>query len=325
MSSFERGVIVVAALFALCVNVSAAQPWHTLGRPVSEIELSSWDIDVRPDGTGLPPGSGSVADGQIVYDEQCASCHGFFGESNDYIALTGGIGSLTGNSPQRTVGSKLDYATTLWDYINRAMPFPRAKTLTPDQVYAVTAYVLNLNEIVPADAVLDAKSLPAVRMPNRDGYTREHGFMSVDGKPDVHNTACMSDCAPAEMVVASSLPAGFAQEMYGDIATHFRSFAHAVPAATATATATPSSGETLAQTHGCLACHAVAQVRIGPAFNAVAQRYADKADALASLTAKVRGGGAGNWGSVAMPAQAAIGDADLAEVLRWVLASAGAR
>jgi len=106
------------------------------------------------------------------------------------------------------------------------------------------------------------------------------------------------------------------------IATHFRNFARAVPAA---ATAAPSRGETLAQTHGCLACHAVAQVRIGPAFNAVAQRYADKADALASLTAKVRGGGAGNWGSVAMPAQAAIGDADLAEVLRWVLASASAR
>lgn len=322
MSRFECGMTVLVALLALCANVSAAQPWHTLGRPVSDIELSSWDIDVRPDGAGLPPGSGSVADGQIVYDEQCASCHGFFGESNDYIALTGGIGSLTGNSPQRTVGSKLDYATTLWDYINRAMPFPRAKTLTPDQVYAVTAYVLNLNEIVPADAVLDAKSLPAVVMPNRDGFTREHGFKSVDGKPDVHNTTCMDDCAPAEMVVASSLPAGFAQEMYGDIASHFRNFQRAAPAAVAAA---PNSGETLAQTHGCLACHAVAQVRVGPAFNAVAQRYADKADALASLTAKVRGGGAGNWGSVAMPAQAAIGDADLAEVLRWVLASASAR
>lgn len=321
MSRFERGML-VAALLGLCINVSAAQPWHALGRPVSAAELASWDIDVRPDGMGLPPGSGSVADGQLVYDEQCASCHGIFGESNDYIALTGGIGTLASNSPQRTVGSKLDYATTLWDYINRAMPFPRSKTLTPDQVYAVTAYVLYLDDILPADAVMDAKSLPAVRMPNHDGFTREHGFGTVDGEPDVQNTACMQDCSPAEVAVTSSLPAAFVHEMYGDLSTHFRNFSRGAPVAVAGA---PASGEALAQTHGCLACHAVAQGRVGPAFSAVAQRYAGKSDAFATLTAKVRTGGAGNWGSVAMPAQSAIGDGDLAEVLRWILAGAGAR
>lgn len=307
-----------AALLAVSAAPHAAQPWHALGKAVSVEQLASWDIDVRPDGAGLPPGAGSVADGQTVYDEQCASCHGFFGESNDYIALTGGIGSLASNAPQRTVGSKLDHATTLWDYINRAMPFPRAKTLTADQVYAVTAYVLHLNEILPADAVLDAKSLPQVKMPNREGFTREHGFMSVDGKPDVHNSACMKDCVAGEVSVTSSLPDGFAREMYGDLAQHFRDFNRAPPSVAAA----PAGGEALAQTHGCLACHALDQTRVGPAFRAVATRYAGKVDALAALTAKLRAGGAGNWGSVAMPAQTAIAASDLEQLLRWVLGSA---
>lgn len=320
MSRCERPLI-FAALLAVSAALPAAQPWHSLGRAVSAEELASWDIDVRPDGAGLPPGAGSVADGQVIYDEQCASCHGFFGESNDYIALTGGIGTLASNSPQRTVGSKLDYATTLWDYINRAMPFPRAKTLTPDQVYAVTAYVLNLNEIVPADAVLDAKTLPQVKMPNREGFTLEHGFMSVDGKPDVHNSACMKDCIAGEVSVKSSLPDGFAKQMYGDLDQHFRNFKRAAPVTGAT----PAAGEALAQTHGCLACHALDQARVGPAFRAVASRYAGQDDALARLTAKVRAGGAGNWGSVAMPAQTVIAATDLEQLLRWVLDSAAAK
>ena len=319
MSRCERALLFVALLVA-SMALHAAQPWHALGKPVSSAELASWDIDVRPDGTGLPPGSGSVADGQTVYDEQCASCHGFFGESNDYIALTGGIGSLASNAPQRTVGSKLDYATTLWDYINRAMPFPRAKTLTADQVYAVTAYVLHLNEILPADAVLDAKSLPQVKMPNREGFTREHGFMTVDGKPDVHNSACMKDCVTGEVVVKSSLPDGFAKEMYGDLARHFRDFKRVAPVAVNAA----AGGEALAQTHGCLACHALDQARVGPAFRAVAKRYAGKDNALTTLTAKLRAGGAGNWGSVAMPAQSTIAASDLDQLLRWVLNSAAA-
>ncbi|MGE0861850.1 MAG: c-type cytochrome [Gammaproteobacteria bacterium] len=322
MSRSER--LLLALLFVTTSAAAhAAQPWHELGRPLVDGEIASWDIDVRPDGQGLPTGSGSVADGQAIYDEQCASCHGFFGESNDYLALTGGVGSLASNAPQRTVGSKLDYATTLWDYINRAMPFPRAKTLTPDQVYAVTAYVLHLNEILPADAVLDARSLPQVKMPNRDGFTQAHGFMRVDGKPDVHNTACMQDCIVGEVKVTSSLPDGFVAQMYGSLAPHFRRFDGAAPVAAAAPAQAP--GAALAQAQGCLACHAVAEARVGPAFRAVAERYAGRADALATLTTKVRAGGAGNWGSVMMPAQAGIADADLTTVLRWVLTGAGAQ
>lgn len=312
-------LLAVGALWLASVSAAAATPWHPLGRTVTAAEVASWDIDVRPDGIGLPPGSGSVADGQAIYDTQCASCHGTFGESTDYIALTGGIGTLASESPERTVGSKLNYATTLWDYINRAMPFNNSKTLTADEVYAITAYVLNLNEIVPADAVLDAKSLPQVVMPNREGFTRAHGFATVDGEPDVKNIACMEDCTPTTVAVISELPPDFTAQMYGDIRAHFRQFEvrnAVIP--TPTSPATPDELE-LAQAHGCLACHGLDKARVGPALVDIGPRYAQDAAAARTLAAKVRLGGSGVWGSAMMPPQSQIPDADLARVLAWIL------
>jgi len=175
------------------------------GRPATPTEIAGWDIDVRPDGTGLPDGSGSVAAGQAIYDDKCASCHGTFGESNSSMQIAGGVGTLGSDQPMRTTGSKLNFAATLWDYINRAMPFDAPKTLMPDEVYALTAYVLNLSDILPADARLDRRSLPLVVMPNRDGMTTAHGFMRRDGKPDTRNVACMKDCA-TNVHVTSELP-----------------------------------------------------------------------------------------------------------------------
>jgi S-disulfanyl-L-cysteine oxidoreductase SoxD len=195
--------------FAASTSATAAQKFG-FGQPATPEEIAGWDIDVRPDGTGLPSGRGSVAAGQKTYDDKCADCHGTFGESNSYMQIAGGVGTLGSDQPLRTTGSKLNYATTLWDYINRAMPFAAPKTLTPDEVYALTAYVLNLNDILPADAVLDQRSLPLVIMPNRDGMTTAHGFMRLEGKPDTGNVACMKNCA-AEVRVTSEMP-GHARE-----------------------------------------------------------------------------------------------------------------
>ncbi len=216
----------LAANAALCLMAGASaaaagDPLARFGTAATPAQIAAWNIDVRADGDGLPSGHGSVEEGQVIYDQKCAVCHGTFGDSGDYIQLAGGVGSLRGPSPVRTVGSLLAHATTLWDYINRAMPFPNSKTLAPDEVYALTAYVLNLNDIVPAGTTLDQNSLPLVQMPNRDGYTTDHGFMSIHGKPDVNNRACMHDCA-GEVKISSQLPDGFAQQNYGDLSLQFR-------------------------------------------------------------------------------------------------------
>jgi mono/diheme cytochrome c family protein len=151
---------------------------YGLGRPASAEQIAGWDIDVRADGGGLPPGRGSVSDGQAVYASNCSGCHGRSGEGGYADALVGGEGTLATAKPVRTVGSYWPFATTLFDYVRRAMPYNAPQSLTADQTYAVVAYVLFLNQIVPANTVLDAKTLPAVRMPNRNGFT------SPDPRPD---------------------------------------------------------------------------------------------------------------------------------------------
>ena len=134
-------------------------------------DIAPWDITIGPDGAGLPPGRGTVAQGEAVYAAKCQSCHGEKGAGRPNDRLVGGKGSLAPNQAAvKTVGSYWPYATTLFDYIRRAMPFQDAKSLTDDEVYSVSAYILNLNEIIGKDDVLDAQSLPKVRMPNRDGF-----------------------------------------------------------------------------------------------------------------------------------------------------------
>src|SRR6187401_831761 len=123
----------VALAASACAAQAKAAGKFGLGKPATPAEIAGWDIDVRPDGTGLPKGRGSVAEGQAIYDDKCASCHGTFGESNSYLQLAGGVGSLASDQPIRTTGSKLNYATTLWDYINRAMPFNAPQTLKADE------------------------------------------------------------------------------------------------------------------------------------------------------------------------------------------------
>ena len=160
---------------AICAATLAAAPALAqapqFGQPIAPADLAPWDISIGPDGVGLPPGRGTAAQGEAVYVARCQSCHGERGVGRPNDALVGGIGSLApGSAPVKTVGSYWPYATTLFDYVRRAMPFQESQSLTSDELYAVSAYILNLNGIIERDDALDAQSLPKVRMPNRDGF-----------------------------------------------------------------------------------------------------------------------------------------------------------
>jgi cytochrome c len=170
----------VGALFAVAGASSAAGqlPTYGIGRAPTAEEVTAWDLTIPPDGQGLPPGSGTAVLGKPIYGERCASCHGEKGEDPKYSRLVGGHGSLVTAQPVRTIGSFWQFATTLWSYIRRAQPFDEPGSLTADQVYAVTAYLLYLNGIVGDNDALDARSLPQVKMPNRDGFV-------PDPRPDV--------------------------------------------------------------------------------------------------------------------------------------------
>ena len=170
----------LALAMALCAWASAVVHSQTygLGRTLSADDIRKYDAIIPPSGAGRPAGSGTAEKGQAIYAAQCARCHGATGREGPEDVLVGGIGSLATAKPEKTVGSYWPYATTLWDYVNRAMPFDRPGVLSPDDVYAVTAYVLQLNGIVTPTEVIDASSLPKIRMPNRDGFF-------PDDRPDV--------------------------------------------------------------------------------------------------------------------------------------------
>lgn len=180
-----RNLAVGVVMFASTLPVAAQT--YGLGTSASAREISGWDIDVLPDGTGLPPGRGTVAQGKAVYESTCAACHGMKGEGKPADRLVGGVGSMATAKRIRTVGSYWPYAPTVFDYVRRAMPYTNPQSLSADQVYAVTAYLLHLNGIVAADAVMDAETLPKIRMPNRDGFI-------ADGRPDTANVRCRHDC-----------------------------------------------------------------------------------------------------------------------------------
>ena len=318
-------------LTLIATGAVASASDHGLGTAATAEQIAGWDIDVRPDGQGLPDGQGSVDEGETIYEAQCASCHGTFGESNEYIAVSGGIGSLATSQPVRTVGSKLNFAPTLFDYINRAMPFPNSKSLTPAQVYAVVAYVLNLNEVVPSEFVANRESLVAVKMPNRDGFVEFPGLMSVHGKPDTNNTACMKNCEKT-VEPSGELPPGFIAGMYGDIDDNFRGLASmneqappatALPSEIGAAPTAIAPASTLLKKYGCVACHGIDKNIVGPSFRSIGARYQNDHDnALTSLEKKIRNGGSGVWGSVPMPPQSSPSDAELSSLVDWILSGA---
>jgi len=196
---------VAAVLLIAGATIADAGQRYGFGQPATQTQIAGWNIDVNGlTGAGLPPGHGSVAQGQQIFEARCAVCHGDFGEgAGRYPVLAGGQGTLTAERPLKTVGSYWPYAPTLYDYVRRAMPFPAPQSLTNDQVYAVVAYILNLNNIVPSSAVLDAKSLAAIKMPNRDGF--EASTWKHDTRPVLHTVACMKNCKPTPVRVISDL------------------------------------------------------------------------------------------------------------------------
>ena len=181
----ELAALAVATL--LWAARAEAQSPYGIGRAATPAEIAGWNIDVGGDGSNLPPGSGSVSHGSEVFGQQCAACHGAKGEGGVGDRLVGGQGTLGTSKPVRTVGSYWPYAPTLFDYIRRAMPQNAPQSLSNDDVYAVSAYILSLNGLLPADATLDAKSLAAIKMPNRNMFVG-------DPRPDVKNSECMSGC-----------------------------------------------------------------------------------------------------------------------------------
>lgn len=179
------GTLAVLCLVWLCVVGVGGKPippessqTFGVGKPATSAEIQSWNIDVGPDGEGLPPGQGSVQEGAKVYAATCAACHGPTGREGPMNRLVAGEGTLGTDHPVKTVGSYWPYATTLYDYIFRAMPPTAPQTLSPDEVYAVVAWILFQNGIVDETTVLDRQSLPAIRMPNREGFV-------PDPRPDV--------------------------------------------------------------------------------------------------------------------------------------------
>jgi cytochrome c len=344
MSSSRK--LIAAALLAAGVGAAAAQTaFPGIGRDATPKEVAAWDIDVRPDFKGLPKGQGSVAQGQDIWEAKCASCHGIFGESNSVFSpLVGGttkedvksgrVARLTDEAfPGRTTLMKVSTVSTLWDYIYRAMPWTAPKSLTPDEVYAVTAFLLNLGGIVPDDFTLSDRTMPQAQalLPNRNGVTTDHAMWpgGKPRKPDVQGSSCMKNCA-VEPRLASFLP-DHARNAHGNLAEQNRMVgaqhgadtsrppgaAAAEPAAApAPKPAAPAAASLLGK-HGCVACHAQETKLVGPGFAEIAKKYAGQADAAAYLAGKIRTGGSGVWGAIPMPPQN-LPEADAQSIAKWL-------
>ena len=341
--------------------------YANIGRTATPQEVKAWDIDVRPDFKGLPAGQGSVKQGELIWEAQCASCHGHFGESSEvFTPVAGGVtpddmktgrvkSLLPGqNQPQRTTLMKLPTLSTLWDYINRAMPWNAPKSLSADEVYAAVAYTLHLNDVLPADFVLSDSNIRDVqaRLPNRNGMTTAHRLwpgneFGASGKADAQGGSCMTNCA-VQTAVISGLPE-HARNAHGNLAEQSRNIGPSRGAETATqdaktaqnsqknifntaaaqsirAQAAPenivivslASIQPVLDKNACMACHAMSTKLVGPSFKDIAARYKSTNGALDLLSGKIKNGGQGAWGAIPMPAQA-LSVTDSTQIAQWLL------
>ena len=299
------------------------QPFQ-FGRTPSPEEVAGWDIDIRPDGAGLPPGAGSVEEGEALYDEKCAICHGTFGEGEGrWPQLAGGEGTLGTTEPEKTVGSYWPYASTLWDYVHRAMPYNAPQSLEDNEVYAIVAYVLYLNDLVEDDFVLDLDNLAGIEMPNRDGFF-------VDDRPDVRNPRCMENCKSEEEIrlthtISGITPVGHfkGEEDYGagEVAREKETPAAVIEAVSLSAAA--AAGEAVYR-QACQACHGAGLA--GAPAQGDRDDWAGRLDSrgLEMLVANALTGFAGDTG--VMPPRGGhmqLSDEQVADAVRFMLESSG--
>lgn len=354
-SSPKPSRVLFALLLSLAASAALAQAkaFEGIGRAATPKELAAWDIDVRPDFKGLPRGAGSVLKGQEVWEGKCAQCHGIFGESGEVFAplvggttaddvKTGHVARLNDRAyPGRTTLMKVATVSTLWDYINRAMPWTAPKSLSTEEVYAVTAFLLNLGGVVPDDFTLSDRNIAEVqqRLPNRKGMSLEHSLwpgkgLTTGARADTRNTACMKDCV-TEASVASSLPE-HARNAHGNLAEQNRAVgaqhgadtsrpagapAPAEAAPKPVEPARPAAPSALLNKNSCTACHALDGKLVGPSFKDIARKYGAQADAAAYLAGKIRSGGVGVWGQIPMPAQT-LSEADAKVIAQWLKSGA---
>lgn len=275
-----------ALLAATClISAPALAGDFGLGRPALPEEIAAWNLDVRPDGTGLPAGSGDVATGEAIFAERCASCHGDFAEGvGNWPKLAGGEGTLADPDPVKTVGSYWPYLSTTWDYINRSMPFGDAQSLEADEVYAITAYILYSNYLVDDDFVLSNETFGDVQMPNADGFIiddrAETEYPKFTGEP------CMQDCKDEVEITMRARVLDVTPQTEEDAATAepVEEAAEAVVQEVAEAAPAPDP-ELVAQGEKvfrkCKACHQVgekAKNRVGPHLNGIVGRAAGSVD-----------------------------------------------
>jgi cytochrome c551/c552 len=363
------GLCATGAGFAQTQPAARQAALANVGRSATPAEIKAWDIDVRPDFKGLPKGQGSVRQGEVLWEAQCASCHGSFAESSEvFTPIAGGTtaqdiksgrvdGLMPGaNQPNRTSLMKVSTLSTLWDYINRAMPWTAPKTLTADEVYAATAYILFLGNVLPEDFTLSDANIRDVqaRLPNRNGMTTAHAMwpgkeLGGTAKPDVQGSSCMANCR-TEAVIKSFLP-DYARNAHGNLAEQSRlvgesrgidttrpplvagaksgmvvaraEAAPAVQAAVAVKTAAPGAASVmpLLQKNSCVACHGMDSKLVGPSFKDIANKYKDRADAVNYLSGKIKAGGQGAWGAIPMPPQA-LSAAESAQISQWLVQGA---
>lgn len=353
--------LTIACVMCISIDITAqpttpVQRFVGIGRDATPAEVKAWDIDVRPDFEGLPKGSGSVKLGQEIWESKCATCHGIFGESNEVFnpliggttqqdIQTGKVANLKNTEyPSRSTIMRVATLSTLWDYINRAMPWNQPKSLSVQEVYAVTGYMLHLADIIPGEFVLSNDNINDVqqKMPNRNGMTTQHAkwpgteFNPIIG-PDTQNVACIKNCAP-EPRITSFLP-DFARNAHGNLQEQNRgvgpqrglntlvSKGSALPiSVVSTSDANKPTEKSLNQMamalfakHGCAVCHGMDKKIVGPSISDITKKHANQAD---YLTAKIRAGGSGVWGNISMPAQS-LPLADAKSIGQWIAQGAG--